>query len=80
MRVVLRMSDGTEEIRQIASLDVHLGDWKLEVVPESEPLRVHLHVPGSDQSFCSFVVHHRCANTMSIELKPNIRDADAAAG
>jgi hypothetical protein len=78
MRIVLRMPDGSEEIREVASLDMQLGDWLLEIAPEPEPLRVHLHVPTSDQSFCSFVVHHRCANTMTVELMPKIRDGDAA--
>jgi hypothetical protein len=74
------MPDGSKETREIAGLDVQLGDWNLEVASESDPLRLHLHVPGSDESFCSFVVHHRCANTMTVELRPNVRAGGTAAG
>ena len=80
MRVVLRMSDGTEEVREVASLDLQLGDRKLEVEPGSDPLRLQLHVPCSEQSLASFVVHHRCANTMTVEVRPNVRSGHAAAG
>jgi hypothetical protein len=82
MRIVLRMPDGSEEVREVASVDLQLGDWKLEVEPGPDPLRVQLHVPVSvaDQSFCSFVVHHRCANRMTVEVKPLIHGPDSAAG
>jgi hypothetical protein len=72
LRVVLRRADGSEEVFEVASLGVELGAWKLEVAPGAEPLVVHMHVPVAGETSCSFVVHHLCANSMGVELRPNV--------
>jgi hypothetical protein len=71
MRVSLKLEDGSEEVRDVASFSMLLGGWSLEVTPDQGPLSVHLQVHSRQDGYCSFVVRHRCANTMTVEIEPH---------
>jgi hypothetical protein len=71
MRVTLTNEDGSEVVREVASISIEVGDWPLDIKPGGNGRRLALHVPAKGDAFCGFVVHHRCANTMGLELAPN---------
>jgi hypothetical protein len=76
MRVTLNLVDGSEQIHNAQGVSISLGDWTVEIKPEPESHRLHFHVPAHAEAACNFVVHHRCANTMSLEITPIPRVKD----
>jgi hypothetical protein len=70
MRISLKLEDGTEQVHEVASAAVELADWTINIATDREHDALHLHAPDRNKVFGSFVVYHRCANTMSVGVAP----------
>ena len=74
MQIHVRLEDGGEQTLDVSELALMVDGWRLEVPPEKDPLKFSFHAPVQADVFCSFVVHHRCANTMTLEVRPYPRE------
>ena len=75
MQVQLKLSDGSEETRDVASLSLEVNGLQLEITPDKEPRHLHLYLPGDEKAFGVFVVHHSACNSMYVEVQ-KMYDAD----
>jgi hypothetical protein len=71
--MLLKLDDGSEEVRDVKNIAIMVDSWHLEIKSDQNPYLIHFHVPSCDEEFCNFVVHHRCANTMSLEIEAHSR-------
>jgi hypothetical protein len=69
MKLRLTHDDASETIQEVSSASILFdGGWVIDIRPAEEARRLTLHAPAGEDIFPSFVVHHRCANTMDVEL------------
>lgn len=68
MVVTILLQDGSEQTLNAAELRLTLDGSPLELSFETSPTRLTLYYPSTDQHWQHFVVHHRCANVMSLEV------------
>lgn len=71
MRIVLKLADGSDEVRDVTGATISLGEWNLELSAEQDPYWIHLYVPVNKDAYCRFVTHHCSANSMNIEIRPS---------
>ena len=57
MRVLLKLDDGSEEVRDVKSMAILVDGWHVEMKWEQDPHLIRLNVPGRDEEFCRLVLH-----------------------
>jgi predicted deacetylase len=79
MLTTLKLSDGSEQVLDVVELRVVLVGAPLELSFSVAPPRLHIESPGREEQWHSFVVHHRAANVMSVELQRHLPSGTPAA-
>jgi hypothetical protein len=69
MRITLHLPDGSTEVREIASVTLHVDGSDLVVTPVPKAPRISLLVPFKGNALCQFITHHQCGNKMEVELR-----------
>jgi hypothetical protein len=69
MRILLRLNDGSEETRDVASAAILIDSWRLEIKSDQNPYLIPFYAPARDEQYCSFVVRPGACNSMHLEIE-----------
>jgi hypothetical protein len=72
VRILLRLSDGSEEIREVKSAAILVDSWHLEITPDKNPHAMHFYVPIRGEDHCRFVVRPGACNSMHLEIEAHM--------
>ena len=79
MRILLRLSDGSEEIREVKSVAILVDSWQFEITSDENPRALHFYVPRRGKEYCCLVVRPGACNSMHLEIEAHA-SKDAAGG
>lgn len=80
MVVTLKLTDGTVQSVDVATIEATLGSSPVELSFEGEPPRLRVYSPGNDKRWHSFAVMPGAANVVIIAAEAHERAARPAAG
>ena len=79
MIVTLRLTNGTMQSVDVATIEAKLGSSSIEVSFGGEPAGLQVYAPGNDEQWHSFAVLPRAANSVTIVPEAHEDDGRGAA-